>query len=113
LANESIDFCFCSQAFHHADDPQRLLNEIKRVLKPSGIVLMIGENPVYIFDFIKTYIKNLIKIILPLKRFQKRVVYKRFPKFNDLFYPDNELGDHFYRINDYVDFLITQDFIFT
>jgi len=59
--NESIDFCFCSQAFHHADDPQRLLNEIKRVLKPSGIVLMIGENPVYIFDFIKTYIKNLIK----------------------------------------------------
>ncbi len=64
---------------------------------------MIGENPVYIFDFIKTYIKNLIKIILPLKRFQKRVVYKIFPKFNDLFYPDNELGDHFYRINDYVD----------
>ena len=103
LPDQSVDFCFMSQAFHHADDPQRLLHEIRRVLKPSGVVLIIGENPVYTFDFVKACIKNLIKIVLPLKRVKKRVVYKMFPKFNDFFYPDNESGDHFYRINDYAD----------
>lgn len=101
LPDQSVDFCFMSQAFHHADDPYRLLCEIKQVLKPSGVVLIIGETPIYTFDFIKTYIKNLIKIVLPLKRVRKRVVYKIFPKFNDLFYPDNASGDHFYRIGDY------------
>lgn len=103
LPDQSLDFCFMSQAFHHADDPKRLLGEIKRVLKPSGLVLIIGDSPVYTFNFIKAYIKNIIKIILPVRRFKRRVVYKIFPKFNQLFSGDNESGDHFYRINDYAD----------
>lgn len=102
LPKQSLDFCFMSQAFHHADDPKRLLNEVKQVLKPSGVVLVIGETPIYTFDFIKAYLKNYIKIILPIKKLKKRVAYKIFPNFVDLFYPDNESGDHFYRINDYI-----------
>ncbi|MBM3249751.1 MAG: class I SAM-dependent methyltransferase [Candidatus Omnitrophica bacterium] len=103
LPDQSLDFCFMSQAFHHADDPVRLLGEIRRVLKPSGVVLIIGESPVNSTDFIKEYIKNTIKVILPVRKLKKRVVYEIFPKFNQLFSADNESGDHFYRINDYVD----------
>jgi SAM-dependent methyltransferase len=40
----SLDFVFLSQAFHHADDPLRLLAEIRRVLRPGGLGLMIGEH---------------------------------------------------------------------
>jgi len=44
LENNSVDFIFLCQAFHHADDPEKLIYEIRRVLKPDGIVIIIGEH---------------------------------------------------------------------
>ena len=44
LADGSADFAFMSQALHHADEPDRLLAEVARVLKPDGVVLVIGEH---------------------------------------------------------------------
>ena len=44
LADGSVDFAFMSQALHHADEPGRLLAEVARVLKPDGVVLVIGEH---------------------------------------------------------------------
>lgn len=44
VADRSLDFVFLSQAFHHADRPGALLAEIRRVLKPGGAVLLIGEH---------------------------------------------------------------------
>jgi SAM-dependent methyltransferase len=40
----SMDFVFLAEAFHHADSPMQLLAEIRRVLKPDGVVLIIGEH---------------------------------------------------------------------
>lgn len=101
LPDKTIDFCFMSQAFHHADRPEKLLSEIWRILKPSGFILIIGEQPIFTSDFLKKYIKNVIKMIMPLSRFKSRPVYKLFPTFRELFPPDVELGDHRYRIADY------------
>ena len=101
LPEGTIDFCFMSQAFHHADNPNRLLSEVWRILKPSGFALIIGENPIFPSDFLKKYIKNIIKMILPLSRFNSSPVYKLFPSFRELYPPDKELGDHYYRIEDY------------
>lgn len=42
--DSSFDFAILSQAFHHADEPKRLLAELHRVLKPQGIVIIIGEH---------------------------------------------------------------------
>ena len=44
LEDKSLDFIFLSQAFHHAEDPDRLLNEMQRVLKTNGCVIIIGEH---------------------------------------------------------------------
>ena len=45
LSDGALDFAFLSKAFHHASDPNALLTELKRVLKPGGVVLLIGEEP--------------------------------------------------------------------
>ena len=101
LPEKTVDFCFMSQAFHHADRPEKLLSEIWRILKPSGFILIIGEQPIFTSDFLKKYIKNVIKMIMPLSRLKSRPVYKLFPTFRELFPPDVEFGDHYYRIEDY------------
>jgi ubiquinone/menaquinone biosynthesis C-methylase UbiE len=46
LEEASVDFAFMSQALHHADEPDRLLAELERVLQPDGVVIAIGEHVV-------------------------------------------------------------------
>ena len=41
--NSSLDIVFLSSAFHHAENPLRLLTEIDRVLRPGGRLILIGE----------------------------------------------------------------------
>jgi ubiquinone/menaquinone biosynthesis C-methylase UbiE len=36
FGNESFDLVICTNSFHHYRDPQRVLGEIHRVLKPGG-----------------------------------------------------------------------------
>lgn len=101
LPDQSVDFCFMSQAFHHADEPDRLLSEVRRILKPAGFVLIIGENPRIRSDLLKHYARNLIKMVVPRSKNKNRAVYKLFPSFRELYPPDIELGDNYYRIKDY------------
>jgi SAM-dependent methyltransferase len=46
LPDASVDFVFMSQALHHADEPERLLAELARVLRPDGVVIVMGEHVV-------------------------------------------------------------------
>jgi len=102
LGDASIDFCFMSQAFHHADNPDKLLYEVYRILRPSGFILIIGEKVVSQRDFLRRYIKNAVKIFTHFFiRYRNRPVYKLFPSFADLYPPNKESGDHYYRIKDY------------
>jgi len=90
FADDSIDVAFMSQAFHHADKPFFLLKEVNRVLKKNGVALIIGEPYIDIKRIIKRFLSVLVK------------EGKLVTNFHDLFQPDPELGDHYYRVSDYV-----------
>lgn len=101
LPDHSIDFCIMSQAFHHAHSPEKLISELKRVLKPGAVVFLIGESPVYPIDMAKRFLKNTIKIVTPFVKWKTRPIIKPFPRLNDLFPTDRQAGDNYYRIGDY------------
>ena len=46
LPDDSVDFAFMSQALHHADEPDRVLVELRRVLRRDGVAIVIGEHRV-------------------------------------------------------------------
>lgn len=101
LPDGSLDFCFFSQAFHHADNPRRLLREVHRLLRPSGVVLVMGEIPIGHLGMLRQWGLNVIKRVAPFLPFRRSPVRKWFPGFSELFPPDELLGDHFYRMKDY------------
>jgi SAM-dependent methyltransferase len=81
--DHSIDVVFMCQAFHHADEPNRLLREIVRVLRPTGSVVIVGEHNV-------TSIKTLKRFLRELSRGRIQA------KFLELWPTDDVLGDHYY-----------------
>ncbi|GAX36704.1 class I SAM-dependent methyltransferase [Nodularia sp. NIES-3585] len=44
FSNQTFDLVFARQVLHHAQDLQRLCNEIYRVLKPGGIFIAVREH---------------------------------------------------------------------
>ena len=102
LEDNSIDFCFMSQAFHHANNPGKLLKEVFRILKPGGFILLIGESPILFRQFVIKYVKNFTKIVVPFLKYKSKPVKKLFIGFNELYPPDEESGDHYYRTKDYL-----------
>lgn len=106
IDDNSLDFVFMSQAFHHADKPHRLLEEIRRVLKPHGVVIIIGEHCDYRKAQIKHAIKFLISVLVP-ERLQERIFKRIFrvrtlvASSNEIFRPDSILGDHYYTDSEY------------
>jgi ubiquinone/menaquinone biosynthesis C-methylase UbiE len=93
FGERSMDVVFLSAAFHHASNPLRLLNEIDRVLKPGGHLVMIGENVIGATAILRRAVKVLL-----LNR-------QLCTNFYELFPPDDIWGDHYYRASDYFLFL--------
>jgi SAM-dependent methyltransferase len=89
FADESIDVVFMSQAFHHADKPFFLLQEVSRILKNNGIAIIIGEPYIDAKLIIRRFLSAWMK--------QRRLL----TNFHDLFPPDPVSGDHYYRVSDY------------
>ena len=85
----SADVIFMSQAFHHADRPFELFRQCDRVLRPGGMVLLVGEHWI-----------SIAKLIARTLLFVARS--GRLPEsFQDIFPTDPILGDHYYRRSDY------------
>lgn len=87
--DNSIDIVFMSQAFHHADNPLKLLIECDRVLKDGGRIILVGEHYIGLKRFIRRFMSVLIKA--------KKIT----TNFYELFTPDPVAGDHYYRNSDY------------
>jgi ubiquinone/menaquinone biosynthesis C-methylase UbiE len=87
--DRSIDLVFLSQAFHHAENPFRLLTECDRVLRTGGRIIVTGE--------------HFVSMQLVLRRIAAVLVrrHRLTTNFFELFPPDPVLGDHYYRISDY------------
>jgi len=107
LPDQSLDFVFMSQAFHHADDPLRLLREVHRALKPQGCVIIIGEHVVRLPE---KYLKNAVRFVishscpsaLQQKLFGRRLTVERLcPPLHQLLRPDPATGDHYYTDREY------------
>jgi SAM-dependent methyltransferase len=78
-----------SHAFHHADQPLRLLAESGRILKPNGRIIVVGEHRIGAAAILRRFASTLLR--------RRRLV----PDFKRLFPPDPVLGDHYYRASDY------------
>jgi len=100
LENNTLDFIVLCQAYHHADEPKKLLKEIHRVLKAEGYLIIIGE---HFFDFkivIEKIIKHPIKYIINYNAFRDSN-HLMPSKWQDLFPPNKMKGDIHYSIDEY------------
>jgi SAM-dependent methyltransferase len=117
VPSATCDFVFLSAAFHHSDRPSELLKEIRRVLKPAGVVLILGE---HITDAgLKQRVRHMAKFVvsrtLPA-RVQRRVIGRRlvverfFPTESDLLVGDDRMGDHAYTREQYFEMFAAAGF---
>ena len=114
----SIDFVFMSSAFHHAARPDQLLGEIRRVLKRTGAVILIGEQ---IVDVRKERIKHAFKFVfskLIPDSVQLRVFGKIWSAHSliksdaEIFQSDPILGDQLYTDDEYSAMFLRNGFTF-
>jgi ubiquinone/menaquinone biosynthesis C-methylase UbiE len=109
LPAESVDFAILCQAFHHADDPEALLRQIRKVLRPDGTVIVLGEQAMNwgVARDLMHMARYLAARLLPraLQRGPFHPSHGRPASFiarsQDIFPPDPALGDHAYLPRDY------------
>ena len=118
LPDHCLDFVLLAEAFHHADRPEQLLAEIRRVLKPNGVVLIIGEHiaPHELVLYGRNTVKYVLSRILPSSiqiRLFGRVVRteKLVPSLRELLKPDPVAGDHYYLRRHYEDMFRLSGFV--
>lgn len=107
LNDNSLDFVFMSSAFHHAERPEQLLTEIRRVLKTKGVLIVLGEHVVnYYRHMAKYFLKYIISMLLTekyqTKLFNKTIEIKGLSlEKKQLLRPDPGSGDHYYTSREY------------
>lgn len=84
LEQKSQDIILLSQAFHHTNEPIRLLNEIKKVLKCDGVVIIICEHYYNWKIQSKQIIKHFIKYIINYKNY--RDINVCYPQYQAMFH---------------------------
>ena len=99
LAPASLDFVILCQAFHHAHDPVALLAEMKKVLKPGGVVILSGEHfhPWWRVAF--QTVKHFARLILNRKGY--RTLSPFIPTWSTLFAASLKKGDRQYSLKEY------------
>jgi SAM-dependent methyltransferase len=102
-----FDFAFLSQAFHHADRPASLLAELRRVLKPGGVVIIVGEHVPRLRDYAAYAARACASLALP-RSAQRRLLGRELdvhlrlrPTVHDVMPTDPLLGDHAYSSEEY------------
>ena len=120
LPDDSLDFLVLVQAFHHAEEPDKLLREMRRVLKDNGVALIVGEHKIKQIGFLKRQRRQiiyfLISYFLPIN-LQQRLFGRVYPKQSPFVplkqprpLPDTILGDHYYFLSDYQDMFARNGF---
>ena len=99
IEDNSLDIVILCQAFHHAEYPDKLLREIRRVLKQNGKILIIGEHYFHILEISKRVIKHFIKWIINYK--EARTKSEFLPCWQYLFPPSKVKGDIHYSKSQY------------
>ena len=101
IPNNSLDFAILCQAFHHAYEPMRLLAEIRRVLKPSGQIVILGEHYFGMRKRARQVLSHFAKLVLNWRGYRAKAPF--LPRYKDLFPVDSVKGDHHYTRAEYED----------
>lgn len=107
LEDASLDFVFMSTSFHHADDPLRLLAEIRRVLSPDGVAILVGEHMVGAVGAWARWAAKGAATRLPA-RLQQAILgrtlvpNRRIVGLTRSVSSDPVLGDHYYTTGQYM-----------
>jgi SAM-dependent methyltransferase len=97
-ADDYYDLVILSQAFHHIDEPIRLLKLLRSKLTENGHIVIIGE-PRFTFPaYIRAIARHVYKYII---QESYREVSNLFPSYQDLFPPDYRKGDVHWSAADY------------
>lgn len=109
LEDASVDFVFMSASLHHADNPRGLLSEVARVLRPDGVVLMIGEDEIVTPSFssfawrVGRTVRAFLGRRLQVRWFGSSIDFSQATR--DWASPheerDDEMGDHHYTKEEY------------
>lgn len=107
LADGSLDFALLASAFHHADDPARLLAEVRRILRRGGTVIITGEPRVtWLSEHLRYFARLLLPRVLPaaimLRLFGRIPASVAWPPSRNNVFPVHPvLGDHLYTPGEY------------
>jgi len=96
------DIILMSQAFHHMEEPIRLLRYLKELLSANGAIVIVGEHFFSSTIYYKQAVKHFIKYLINRKGY--RQLRHFFPSWQDLFQPSYEKGDILWSLSEY-DFL--------
>lgn len=98
-SENKYDIIFMSQAFHHIEEPIRLLRFLKQMLSKNGSVVIVGEHFFSNFLYHKQAIKHFIKYVINWKDYRRLKNF--YPSWQDLFQPDYEKGDIHWSLSEY------------
>lgn len=102
LDDASLNFVFMSQALHHADAPDALLAEVRRVLRPGGAALIIGEHVLGPGHYLRGATRTAVARGMPRSLQQRLLGRVLVPARNPLVLPpDPTTGDHYYSPREY------------
>jgi len=94
--SNTFDFVVLCQALHHATDIDKLMSEIKRIIKENGKVIVIGEPKLNWFTSVIRYVKCVIRsVFYPNSR--ETMMFRKYKCLSS----DAILGDHSYLIRGY------------
>lgn len=99
LPDASMDFVLLSQAFHHAQEPMRLLSEVRRLIHDEGVVYIIGEHFFPWREVVIRAMKHVPKWIFNHRGYRGAV--RLLPNWHSLVPNDLVKGDHHYRLHEY------------
>jgi len=101
VEDRSLDFVILCQAFHHAAEPNKLLAEILRVLRPEGAVLIVGEHYFGRMTIFTRLVKHTVKWVINYNGYRANSSF--LPEYKHLFPADPVKGDVHYSKNEYAE----------
>ena len=110
IPDGTLDFAFLCQALHHADRPEALLAELRRVLRPGGTAVVVGEHVLGARHYATAAARTAVAA-LP-RELQRRVLGRVLePSSHPLVLPpDPVMGDHFYTPRQYRELFVQSGF---
>lgn len=113
LPENTVDFVILCGVLHHASEPLRLLDQVYKVLKKGGLVIVVGDIFIKRIKYFKLLCKYIVLYgffkIIPhkiYKSFFDKKIQKDFSlPFREIYFPtDNITGDHYHLKKDYYNF---------